>query len=70
MNEIELILKKFKRNQMINSWWLYLFNNQITYILNKIKTPNQTIGIFLNPITSNKERIRIFNYFLKKYYSS
>lgn len=70
MSEIKNILEKLQRNKKINTWWLTLFNNQIVSILKKINIPNQTIGIFLNPITSNKERYRIFIYFLKKYYSS
>jgi len=53
------ILKRLKRNKKINSFWLKLFRKQIIKILSKRKVPSQTIGIFLNPYTSNKERIAI-----------
>lgn len=50
------ILKRLERNKKINFFWLKLFRKQIIKILSKRKFPSQTIGIFLNPYTSNKER--------------
>lgn len=50
------ILKRLERNKKINFFWLKLFRKQIIKILSKRKFPSQTIGIFLNHYTSNKER--------------
>lgn len=60
------LLIKIKKNKKLNSWWLKLFNKQLNSYLNKLKVPSQTVGIFLNPYTSNSERIRIIKMFRKK----
>ena len=57
----------FESNRRKNSWWLKIFKDKIRKYLEKHKIPRQTIGIFLNPITSNKERRKIYkNFVIKK----
>ena len=58
----KLLLEKIKRNKRMNLWWLNIFGKAISRFL-KNKMPEQTIGIFLNPYTSNQERIKILKNF-------
>lgn len=53
------ILKRLKRNKKINYFWLKILKKTIIRYLIKRKIPSQTIGIFMNPYTSNKERFSI-----------
>jgi len=62
MKNEELLLIKIKNNKKYNNWWIKLFEKKISGYL-KDKMPSQTIGIFLNPYTSNKERIKILKTF-------
>lgn len=62
MKNEEILLKTIKDNKKYNAWWIKLFGKNIESYLNK-KMPSQTVGIFLNPYTSNKERIKILKTF-------
>jgi hypothetical protein len=66
MNIEQELMKKMKKNKKINSWWLKAFQNPIVKILTKNKIPHQTIGVFMNPLTSNNERVRIIRFFIFK----
>lgn len=60
MESAEHILKRMKRNKLLNTWWLKIFirhQGQI-WLTKKGLTP-QAIGVWLNPYTSNQERLRI-----------
>jgi len=59
---MDKLLKKINNNKKINSWWLKLFHKKIRSYLQG-KMPDQTIGVFLNVYTSNKERIQILKQF-------
>lgn len=56
------LLKKINRNKKFNSWWIILFRDRIAKWL-KNKMPDQTIGVFLNVYTSNKERLELLRRF-------
>lgn len=56
------IIARIKRNQKINRWWLKLFHLKIIKILLILEFPHQTVGVFLNPITSNDERYRLLKF--------
>ena len=54
------MIKRKKRN----SWWLKLLKKPLKSLLKKHRVPRQTIGIFMNPMTSGKERISIIRRFV------
>lgn len=60
------IRARMKRNYRLNKWWLRLCYPAITSLLIRFNCPHQTIGVFLNPTTSNDERIRIIKFLWSK----
>lgn len=62
----DVLLMKIKQNYRRNYWWLKRIAQPLGRYLAGKKMPAQTIGVFLNPYTSNQERWQLWKRFIWK----